>query len=170
MRCYQRRSKNTCFHPLPWKRYMDELKQQQKDKGLNESLNEEEKEEEEEEARQTLTHAHTGVSPFVLAAPPYLPCILPYAGQTLGHVCPLNEIWNGSSHALIRKGHQGICGGKQRARATAMLYGKYGNKKTKQKSKQKPKTTEKQKMRSSKPIVLHSSLCTVHSVLTRYCL
>lgn len=35
---------------------------------------------------------------------------------------------NGSSRALmIRKSHQGIWGGKQRA--TAMLHGKYGNKK-----------------------------------------
>lgn len=72
------------------------------------------------------------------------------------------KLRNGTSHALTRrKSQQGIWGGRQRVLVT--LYGKNGTKKT---PKRPTKTVEKQKVRSSKPILLHSSLCTVHSVLT----
>lgn len=72
------------------------------------------------------------------------------------------KLRNSSSHALmIRKSQQGIWGGRQRALAT--LYGKNGTKPPPPKGQQK---LRRNKRRSSKPILLHSSLCTVHSVLT----
>lgn len=81
----------------------------------------------------------------------------------LVNVCLLlMKIENNSSHVLtIRKSHQGIWRGRQRALATHMV-----KMETRPPRKSKQKLQKKQKVRSPKPVLLHSSLCTVHSVLT----
>lgn len=123
----------------------------------------------EEKARQVEPGRHwrmrtQGVS-LVSAAPQPHPAQCLMQNRHLVHVCLLYETWRRwFSCSYDKEEPPRHWRGRQRALAT--LYDKKGNKTPLQPPKSKQKLWKKQKVRSSRPVSLHPSLCTVCSVLT----
>lgn len=99
MRCYQRRAKDTCLNTFPWKRRMEELKQQEERerKGYKSLSTTEDKARQVEPGRHWCMRTQ-GVS-FTSAALQHPPCTVPYAEQALCKC--VSAVWKLKTVALM---------------------------------------------------------------------
>lgn len=116
MRCYQRRSKNTCSNTFLWKRgHREELTQQEEGKGVKSSLHTYTKKK--KRARRWIQAEwcmHMQAEPHsVWRRPQHPPYGVLDAEHTLGKCVHWMETENGSSHAFrTRKSHKDIWEGR----------------------------------------------------------